>query len=266
MWCLCRYNRAISYFLRATDIISAQDLIDNHILPNSAQHQRKVERLGAKQRREYLAKRKALRDAFVKQYRQRQLGRAVHSHAELFRLYLIEHNRQSARRHLLRSFELCDDLEIGPMEYCCPDIDSYSSGEYCEWTGHDDDEWHSSRHKNRGAAGGGAADSRAPAVVGDGARLRTKMQIFAHGVLREFIVSSNAPVHPPLFSLRFSLLSCSCVFPMCADPRGPRGAAADTYSESFRGTVMRGAHSHSERLDKQVSRCRRFALVLLTDS
>ena len=184
-------------------MVSAEDLIDNYVLPNSAQHQRKVERLGAKQRRDYLAQRQELREAFVQQYSQRQIGRAAHSHTELFRLYLIERNRQSAHHHLLRAFELCDDLLSDPIEYRCPDIDSQSSSAYCEWMGHDDDERHSSRYKHRGAAaagsGVGTADSspvRPPALVGDGARVRTKMQIFAHEVLREYIVSLETRRRP----------------------------------------------------------------------
>ena len=172
-------------------MVSAEDLIDNYVLPNSAQHQRKVERLGAKQRRDYLAQRQELREAFVQQYSQRQIGRAAHSHTELFRLYLIERNRQSAHHHLLRAFELCDDLLSDPIEYRCPDIDSQSSSAYCEWMGHDDDERHSSRYKHRGAAA-----VRPPALVGDGARVRTKMQIFAHEVLREYIVSLETRRRP----------------------------------------------------------------------
>ena len=81
-------------------------------LPHTPEHVRKLERLGAKQREEYLAKRKSLRDALVEEEDNQRRIRALFSHAYLFRLYIFaEVNYSRAHLHMRESFRCCQDEE-----------------------------------------------------------------------------------------------------------------------------------------------------------
>ena len=81
-------------------------------LPNTPEHFRKVERLGAIQRGEYLARRKSLRDALLEEENNERRIRSLFSHAYLFRLYIFaDINYSRSHLHMRESFRCCQNEE-----------------------------------------------------------------------------------------------------------------------------------------------------------
>ena len=130
-------------------MVSSVEVVDQLLLPDTTEHRRKLSRLSQGQLKAYIAERKRKRERFILEDQQRQYARLQSANLELFRLYMLDQFRDvaAAHRHLLEAFKMCDKLVPEELVAESPDLESISSGTVCDWRGHRDDEYHSSRYK-----------------------------------------------------------------------------------------------------------------------
>ena len=97
----------MKFFTKAAKVIPADKYIDNTKLPVTTKHIRKLERLGSKQRQEYLDKRAALRSELLEYENALRRVRSMFSHCYLFRLLIFaEINYDNAHFHMREAFRL----------------------------------------------------------------------------------------------------------------------------------------------------------------
>lgn len=115
-----RYDKAAKFYLKCTMRVPADAYVDNQLLPYTEQVRRKVERLGTKQRREYLEQREQKRKELLDRENNIRRVRAIAAHCLLFRLRLfplamvVLHDEPNlhaqyteAHKHLMEAFANC---------------------------------------------------------------------------------------------------------------------------------------------------------------
>lgn len=159
---------------------------------------------------------------YILEDEQRQCQRVQSAHIELFRLYMLDQFRDvtSAHKHLLESFRVCDQLVHEPIVAESPDLESMTKGAACDWRGHRDDEYKSSKYKygaikedietncnkkqkakvkssasragvarSTGLSKADAEESLLPVrILGDGWQVRNNSLRYAHNILKTYVV------------------------------------------------------------------------------
>ena len=100
------HEKAIEAFKRAARMIPAEVIVDTYMLPEDAQHKRKVERYSRKPLQDYLEDRARKREKLIFEETERQRLCAIVSYAQMVRLYLILQKYRESQAALASAFEL----------------------------------------------------------------------------------------------------------------------------------------------------------------